>query len=216
MSCKASSIVFSSWDDSDEDACVVDYCMNIMDVARKESCGKCVLCREGTNQIYEIIKDITEGKVEREDFELLLDVLAQIKDNASCEMASTAASICMDLMKTHEEEWDLHIRRKKCKALVCKGTYTLYVDPEICNGCGKCLDSCPQGAIVGANEMIHLINTDICKKCLVCVSVCPKGAIKKAGSMKPKIPSELVPVGSFNQSLSDEESGTTRRRRRGT
>lgn len=214
MICEASSTAFLGWDDSDLSTCVVDYCMNVMDVARKESCGKCVLCREGTWQIYEIIKDITKGNAEREDFELLLDVLGQIKANAGCEMSRTAASICMNLMKAHEEEWDLHIRRKRCSNLVCKGTYTLYVDPELCDGCGKCRECCPQGAIAGGDKMIHVINTDLCNKSMVCISVCPKGAIKKAGVVKPKLPSEPILVDSFNQSSDSEEGGTTRRRRR--
>lgn len=214
MICEAKNTVFSRWDDSDSNACVVNYCMSIMDTARKESCGKCILCREGTWQVYEIIKDITEGNARSEDFELLLDVLSQIKKSANCEMSRTAASLCMDLMETYEEEWDKHIRRKRCSNLVCKGTYTLYVDPNICDGCGKCLESCPKGAIAGGKEMIHVINPDLCKKSMVCVSACPKGAIKKAGVVKPKLPSEPVPVGSLSQTSDSQEGESTRRRRR--
>lgn len=214
MICESSSTIFPSWDDSDLSACVVDYCLNVMEVARKESCGKCVLCREGTGQVVEIIKDITKGNALSEDFELLIDVIGQIKANASCEMSKTAASICLELMKTREEEWDLHIRRKRCSNLVCKGSYTLYVDPELCDGCGKCLESCPQGAITGGDQMIHVIEPNICNKSLVCASICPKGAIKKAGAVKPKLPNEPVPVGSFGQSADTQEDGNTRRRRR--
>ena len=216
MICEANSALLPSWDASDTNACVVDYCLKLMDIARKESCGKCVLCREGTWQVYEIIKDITKGNAQTEDFKLLPDVLGQIRKSANCEMSRTAACICMDLMKTYEEEWDMHIRRKRCSNLVCKGTYTLYVDPQLCDGCGKCLESCPQGAIAGGAGMIHVINTDNCSKSMICVSVCPKGAIKKAGAVKPKLPGEPVPVGSLSQTEDSQEGETTRRRRRRT
>lgn len=214
MTCKANSTIFQKWNNSDSNACVVDYCMNIMNTARKESCGKCVLCREGTWQVYKIIKDITEGNGNSDDFELLIDILEHIKKNASCEMSRTAASTVMDLMKTYEEEWDKHIRRKRCSNLVCKGSYTLYVDPQLCDGCGECLKNCSIGAIAGGEGMIHVINPDICNKCMACVSVCPKGAINKAGTVKPKLPNEPVPTGSFGCNSDNQESEMRRRRRR--
>lgn len=213
MNCNKGSDILTKWDDKDKDACVVDYCMNIMRIAKNESCGKCVLCREGTWQVYEIIKDITEGNAKSEDFELLTDLLEQIRDFASCEMSRNSASVCIDIMKRYEEEWEMHIRRKRCSNLVCKESFTLYVDPNMCDGCGKCLKSCPQGAIVGGEGLIHIIKTDICKKSMVCISVCPKEAIKKAGPVKPKTPSEPVPVGSFGSSSAADEGGLRRRRR---
>ncbi len=215
MSCNKDSSIFTKWEDAGREACVVDYCMNLMGTAKKESCGKCILCREGTWQVYQIMKDITEGNAEGEDFELLVDLLGQIRNYASCEMSRNAAAVCMELLKSYEEEWDMHIRRKRCTNLVCKGTYTLYVEPNLCDGCGQCLRSCPQGAIAGGEGLIHVIRTDLCNKSLVCVSICPKEAIKKAGVVKPKTPGEPVPVGSFGASIDSEEGGGRRRRRRG-
>lgn len=215
MICQKDNNRFSKWDNAKEDGCVVDYCMNVMRTAKKESCGKCILCREGTWQVYQIIKDITEGNGESEDIELLKDLLEQISSYASCEMSRNAATICMDLIKSKEEEWDLHIRRKRCTNLVCKGTYTLYVDPVLCDGCGQCIKVCPQGAIIGGEGFIHMIDPQRCNKSLLCVSICPKSAIKKAGAIRPKLPSELVPVGSFGAVADSEEGGQRRRRRRG-
>ena len=121
MICEVKSTIFPKWDDSSSNGCVVDFCKNVMDIARNETCGKCVFCREGTRQVYEILKDVTEGKAVSEDFELLLDLLEQIKNASSCEIAKQSSSMCIDLMKNHEEEWDKHIRRKRCLKLVCKG-----------------------------------------------------------------------------------------------
>lgn len=213
MICHANSEIFPKWKE-DKDACSVDYCMKIMQAAKEESCGKCILCREGSWQVYKIIKDITEGNAESEDYELLMDLLEQIKKHSSCDMSRTAAFICMDMMKRYENEWDQHIRRKLCSNLVCKGTFTLYIDPNLCDGCGKCLEGCGQGAIKGGDKMIHIINTDRCKKSMECISVCPKEAIKKAGSIKPKTPMELIPVGSFGRPSDKVEGGGRRRRRR--
>jgi NAD-dependent dihydropyrimidine dehydrogenase PreA subunit len=215
MICNENSTLLPSWDASNSSACVVDYCMNLMDIARKETCGKCVFCREGTLQIYEIIKEITEGNAESGDAELLLDVLSQIEKGGSCEMSKTAASRCIEMMKTYEEDWDLHIRRKRCSKLVCKGMYTLYIDPQLCDGCGKCLEVCSDGNILGGTGMIHVIQGSSGNdKAKELIAVCPKGAIKKAGAVKPKLPSEPVPVGSFGQDGGDSEEGTGRRRRR--
>lgn len=205
---------FPKWDESDLNSCVVDYCVHIMDTARKESCGKSVLCREGTWQAYEIIKDIAKGSGRSDDIELLQELLEQIKRHESCEMAAYAASICLELIVSHEDEWSKHIRRKICSNMICKGMYTLYIDPQLCDGCGLCLNSCPSNAIAGGEQMIHVIDTELCNKTLACVHVCPKGAIKKAGAVKPRIPKEPFPVGNAGESSDEQIGKTTRRRRR--
>jgi ferredoxin len=195
-------------------ACVVDFSKMMMDLARRSSCGKCVLCREGTWQVHEIIKDITEGKTQSGDFELARELLEQISINAGCEMSVTAASHCRSLLENYQEEWDQHIRRKRCTSLTCKVSYTLFIAPELCDGCEKCVDICPQAAIVGGMDMIHVMDAEKCNKCLLCVDVCPKGAIKKAGAVKPKLPVEPVPVGSFGAMAGEAEEGSGMRRRR--
>ena len=215
MTCEKDSSIVTKWEDIGKEACVVDYCMNVMRTAKNESCGKCVLCREGTWQVYQIMKDITEGNAESEDLELLKDLLEQIRSYASCEMSRSAAGVCIESLTSNEEEWDLHIRRKRCTNLICKGSYTLYVEPNLCDGCGKCLEICPQNAILGGDGLIHVIRTDLCNKSMQCVAICPKAAIQKAGAVKPKTPEEPVPVGSFGAAADSEEGGGRRRRRRG-
>ncbi len=138
-----------------------------------------MLCREGTWQVYKIIEDITLGNPKSGDYELLLELLEQISENSSCEMAREAGKTTLKLMKDYEEEWDLHIRRKKCSNMVCKGLYTVYIDPALCDGCGLCLSKCPEKAISGGKDLIHVIDFSLCKKSLKCIEVCPKGAVKK-------------------------------------
>lgn len=196
-------------------ACAVDFSKTLMDIARRESCGKCVFCREGTWQVHEILEDITEGKAESGDLELVRELLEQIRSNAGCEMSVTAASKSLELLINYKEEWDQHIRRKRCTNLICRASFTLYIVPELCDGCGKCMEVCPQEAIAGGSDMIHVIDTEKCDKCLLCVKKCPKEAIKKAGAVKPKVPSVPVPVGSSGTAaaVAEERPGMRRRRR---
>lgn len=218
--CETKSTMLCEWDDAafrDGTACVVEFSRQLLDQARKESCGKDVFCREGTWQVSEIIADITKGKIEGEELELLRELLILISENAGCEMSSAAAAHCLVLMDQYRDEWDLHIRRKRCTNLICKSSYILYIAPELCDGCGKCLPACPIGAVAGGKDMIHVIDAEACDKCGKCIEACPKSAIKKAavGGLKPKAPVSPVPVGSFGGSDGGEEGSSMRRRRRG-
>lgn len=194
--------------------CAIDSAMRVMDDARKESCGKCVLCREGTWQAYEIMHDITEGKAENDDYELLTELLEQISSNGGCEMSVKAASLCLGLLRNYQEDWDQHIRRKRCANLICRASYTVYIAPELCIGCGKCAEACQDNAILGGENLIHVVKGEQCSKCMLCVEACPKGAVKKAGAIKPKVPAEPIPVGSVGGTSGGGEEGTSMRRRR--
>jgi len=214
MNCDIESTLLPEWDENSDSQCAVDYCKTLMDIARKESCGKCVLCREGTWQVHEIVKGITEGQGQSGDLELITELLEQIRKGAGCELTQEAAWRSLEGMKASAEEWDQHIRRKRCTHLICTCSYTLYVDPVLCDGCGACAPVCGSGAIAGSEGLIHVIHTEKCTKSSACITVCPKGAIKKAGPIKPKVPLEPVPVGSFAESSEEGEDGAPRRRRR--
>jgi len=220
MICETKSSMLPVWDDDDfrnGTACVVEFSRQLMDLARRESCGKDVLCREGTWQVSEIMAHIANGTMEGEELELLRELLTLIRENAGCEMAAAAAAQCLVLLDQYLDEWELHIRRKRCTNLICKPSYLLYIAPEYCIGCGKCQEVCPNGAIAGGKDMIHVINAEVCNKCGKCIEICPKDAVKKAtaGGMKPKAPAAPIPVGSFGSSSGGEEGTTMRRRRRG-
>lgn len=213
MICKEDSSCLPAWDETRADACPVDYTLKLMDTARKVSCGEDIFCREGAWQIAEITKEITEGKSRSEDYELLTDILEQIQLGTACQMAQTAAETGLRLLKEHEEEWNRHIRRKRCTNLICRCSYTLYIDPQLCDGCGECLNLSPPKAIIGTSGMIHIIDNENPVSVQITEAACPKGFIKRAGVIKPKLPQEPVPAGSFT-SNEGENSGRTRRRRR--
>lgn len=192
-----------------EDVCPVDWALSLIQNTRREACGKATICRDGLWQIELIIKDIVSEKGASEDLELLKELLGAMI-TTGCEYSAGAAALVLASIETHYDEWDIHIRRKRCSALMCRSYYSVHVDPAKCQGAGVCIKACPEGAISGGEGLISVINADKCTRCGKCLSVCPGGAIAKAGAIKPKTPEGPVPVGSF-----DGASEGGRRRRRG-
>lgn len=193
--------------------CPVSTALDLLQRAAAASCGREVFCREGSRQVATILTDVTAGRGESGDLELVEELCELTADNANCELASTAAAAALTLLRTHREEWELHLRRKRCSSLTCTMAFTVYIDPASCTAEGPCSLACPERAITGGPGEIHVIVEDRCTKCLACVTACPTGAIRKAGPIKPQLPTTPVPVGSFGGAGSD--SGMRRRRRRG-
>ncbi len=192
-----------------ETVCPVDWALAVADKARRESCGKCVMCREGTLQLYTIISDIVSGKGESDDPDLILDLCGVIGEAADCEMAREASSLIRLSLETHRDDWNAHILRKRCPALVCSAYITIAVKPDLCKGSGECAKVCPENAIAGSEGLIHVVDAALCTRCGACIEACPHGAVGKFGVVVPKTPDKPVPVGSF------EGAPAGRRRRRG-
>ena len=191
-----------------EDVSPVDWALKVADAGRKESCGKCVMCRDGLLQVFTIISDITENRGESDDIELLIDLCKVINETSGCEISKKASELILASLNEYTDEWNNHLRRKRCSASVCKKFITIVVLPENCQGCGQCAAQCPEKAISGENGLIHVINQDKCSRCGKCIDICPHGAAVKAGAVMPKLPEHPVPVGSF------EGFAVGRRRRR--
>lgn len=193
--------------------CPVDTALDLLRRAAEASCGREVFCREGTRQVATILTDVTAGRGESGDLDLVEELCELVAGNANCDLASTAAAATLGLLRNNREEWELHLRRKRCSSLTCVMAFTVYIDPASCTAEGPCSFACPEGAITGGPGEIHVIVADRCTKCLACVTTCPTGAIRKAGVIKPQLPATPVPVGSFGGA--DPDSGMRRRRRRG-
>jgi NADH-quinone oxidoreductase subunit F len=162
----------------DEDTCMVDVAKFFLDFTQKESCGKCTFCRAGTKRMLEILTRITEGKGEEGDIEKLEELSYQIKDSSLCGLGQTAPNPVLTTIKYFREEYEAHIRDKKCPAKVCKPLLTYEVDPEKCTGCTVCAKNCPTDAIDGARKEVHFIRQDDCIKCGTCYTKCKFDAIK--------------------------------------
>ncbi len=161
----------------DENTCMVDVAKYFLNFLRDESCGKCFSCREGTQRMYEIVSDITEGKGEEGDIEFLKELAQMVKDASMCGLGQTAANPVLSTLRYFEDEYLAHIRDKKCPAKVCKPLIKYLILPDKCTGCMKCAKACPQNAISGERKKVHVINQEICIKCGICKDTCPFEAI---------------------------------------
>lgn len=178
----------------DEDTCMVDVARYFLAFLADESCGKCVPCREGIRQMLKILTNITEGKGKEGDIELLEDLSETTRSASLCALGRTAPNPVLSTIRYFRDEYEAHIKEKRCPAYVCKQLISYYIDPDTCQACMICLRKCPVEAIVGGKNRIHVIDQEKCIKCGTCFEVCPPrfGAVKKISGepVPPPIPEE--------------------------
>ena len=160
----------------DENTCMVDVARYFLDFLQNESCGKCVPCREGVKRMLEIITDITAGRGKEEDLELLQELAETVKDFSLCGLGKTAPNTVLSTLRYFRDEYEAHVRDKKCPAGVCKDLIEYFILEDKCTGCGACLKLCPQQAI-DAYGLIHTIDPAKCIRCGICRDACPFEAI---------------------------------------
>lgn len=158
----------------DEDTCMVDMARYFINFCCEESCGKCIPCREGLRMLQEILTDVCEGKGKEEELQTLEDIAEVMKDASLCALGTTAANPVLTTLRYFRDEYEAHIKDKRCPAKVCKNLITYYIDPEKCQACMICLRNCPTGAIQGGKNLVHWIEQDKCIKCGICYQVCPE------------------------------------------
>jgi len=161
----------------DETTCMVDIAKFFLNFTQLESCGKCTFCRIGTKRMLEILTRITQGKGREGDIEKLEELAYQIKDNSLCGLGQTAPNPVLSTLKYFRNEYEAHIRDKKCPAKVCKQLLTYTINPEKCTGCTVCAKKCPVAAIDGEKKLPHIIRQDDCIRCGDCYSRCKFDAI---------------------------------------
>jgi len=134
----------------DEDTCVVDVSKFFIQFTNDESCGKCVSCREGSEALLEVLTRITDGEGCEGDVEFLEELGETVKDASMCGLGQTLPNPVLSTLRYFKDEYEAHIKDKRCPALVCKNLIQYYIDPDKCVGCLKCLKNCPTEAIKGA------------------------------------------------------------------
>ncbi|MBU1241179.1 4Fe-4S binding protein [Myxococcota bacterium] len=171
----------------DEDTCMVDVARFFMEFIGRESCGKCIPCREGTRRMLEIMDSITTPRKTEQNTDALerfraitsLEKLAQvIRQTSLCGLGQTAPNPVLSTLRYFRNEYEQHIFDRTCPTRSCKQLLTFTIDEELCKGCTLCLKKCPVEAIKGAAKAPHYIIDDLCVRCGVCRDVCRFDAVK--------------------------------------
>lgn len=163
----------------DDDTCIVDVAKFFLTFTQKESCGKCTFCRIGTTRLLEILERITAGRGDMSDLEALEGLSGKVKDLSLCGLGKTAPNPIVTTLKYFRNEYEEHIKDKKCRAGVCKELIDFSVIEKECTGCHLCYKNCPVNAISGTPKEKHHIDQKICVKCGMCYEVCKYHAIFK-------------------------------------
>lgn len=161
----------------DETNCMVSVAKFFLEFTKDESCGKCTPCRCGINMMLKILEAITNGKGQEGDIELLLELSSTIKDTALCGLGKTAPNPVLTTIKYFRDEYEAHIREKKCPSHICRALLTYTIMADVCTGCTLCAKKCPVSCISGEIKHPHKIDQNKCIKCGLCYASCKMKAI---------------------------------------
>lgn len=169
-----------------ESECVVDQAKKELALLRKQSCGKCTFCREGLYQLNMIFEDITKGLAKKEDLAMIEELTAAMEFSSNCTLGKMAGAPAASVVTAFLAEVDEHVKKKNCPTGQCLAFTIIYVDPEKCQGCGKCLGICPVNCIDGEKGYNFRIDEFDCTRCGKCIDACPQQAIIKTSGKVPK------------------------------
>jgi len=162
----------------DDRTCMVDVARYFIDFLMDESCGKCTPCREGLHHLEHILSRICGGAGEEGDIEKLEELCETIAETSLCQLGGSAPNPVLSTIRYFRDEYEEHIRDKRCRAGVCKPLIEYRIDPDACTGCALCLRNCPVDAIAGEPKKTHVIDPDKCIKCGICYEVCRFDAVE--------------------------------------
>jgi NADH-quinone oxidoreductase subunit F len=165
----------------DESKCMVDVAKYFIKFLAEESCGQCTPCREGTLILYQTLKKISDGQGEPGDLELLMDICSTMSSASLCALGAQAPNPVLSTLRNFKDEFEVHIRDKKCPAGVCKALINYSIIDENCTACFACVKKCPVEAISGGEkkEKPPALDQEKCIKCGMCIEVCAYDAVER-------------------------------------
>jgi NADH-quinone oxidoreductase subunit F len=149
-----------------------------MEFTQRESCGKCVLCREGTKQLLALLDDVIEGRADAGTLELLEKLGHAVQAGSLCGLGKTAPNPVLSTLRYFRKEYEEHIFEKRCRTGRCKALLSPEINQVKCKGCGLCIKACPTGAISGEKKKPHHIDPELCIKCGACATACKIHAVE--------------------------------------
>ena len=161
----------------DQNTCMVDVARYFLDFLKEESCGQCNPCREGIKQMLTVLNNICAGQGKEGDIEMLEELGSMAQKFSLCGLGTSAPNPVLTTILYFRQEYEAHIRDKKCPAGVCKPLFHYEIDPEACTGCQVCFRKCPQEAISGEKKKTHVLQQDKCIKCGICYEACKFDAV---------------------------------------
>ena len=160
-----------------QSTCMVQIAKFFMEFTQEESCGKCVLCREGTKQMLKMLDKITAGEGSPEILQTMKKLGRAISQGSLCGLGKTASNPVLSTMKYFADEYEAHVENKVCPTNKCENLATPEIDAELCKGCTLCAQKCPVDAISGEPGELHEIDGSVCVNCGACIEACKFNAI---------------------------------------
>ncbi|MDX9722368.1 MAG: NADH-quinone oxidoreductase subunit NuoF [Myxococcota bacterium] len=170
----------------DDKNCMVDVAKYFMGFIQRESCGKCIPCREGTLRLLQILERISSGRQSEHGNDALdrfrgvmyLNRLASvIQDTSLCGLGQTAPNPVLSTLRHFRHEYEDHIYNRHCEAGVCTELLEYSIITDKCVGCTLCAKQCPTGAIIGSPRSPHYVVNEKCIRCGSCVTACRYDAV---------------------------------------